>query len=102
MRSFEEELAREIYKSDSRDRARLLASAKRRLTREERRRRIRRCVASLALICFFLAAFLTLLALLTVPVSAGPLISAEAVTEAVSLPDSDVLGLVRCGGDHGL
>ena len=99
MKSFEEYLAEEAA---VRDRARFLRLKKRRLTREERRRRMRRCVAALALICFFLAAFLTLLALLTVPVSAGPPVYAEAVTEAPGGHSGDFLPLVRCAGDHGL
>lgn len=67
MKSFEEEHARSCYERESRDRAQLLGSMKRKLTREERRRQARGRLVRMAMICIILAMLVTALAVLTVP-----------------------------------
>lgn len=80
--SFEQHYARSCYEQDAKDRAALKRRTNRQLTREQRRRQTRKTMALIGAVCMLLAALLTILAALTVPVSADTETAKTSVTEA--------------------
>ena len=80
--SFEKHYARACYEQDTKDRAALKRRTNRQLTREQRRRQTRQTMAPIGAVCMLLAALLTLLAALTVPVSADTQTPETAVIKA--------------------
>lgn len=89
--SFEQHYARACYEQDAKDRAALKRRTNRQLTREQRRRQTRKTMALIGAVCMLLAALLTMLAALTVPVSADTETAETAVTDSESATPVEIL-----------
>lgn len=89
--SFEQHYARSCYEQDVKDRAALNRRTNRQLTREQRRRQTRKTMALIGVVCMLLAALLTMLAALTVPVSADTETPKTAVTDSESATPVEIL-----------
>ena len=89
--SFEQHYARSCYEQDVKDRAALKRRNNRQLTREQRRRQTRKTMALIGAVCMLLAALLTMLAALTVPVPADTETAETAVTDSESATPVEIL-----------